>query len=68
MNMRSAAASSAGRTRGNVIRRNTLSGGAPELNAAASSVPSIEVNAATPIRKAIGTTWVDWTNTMPGNE
>ena len=44
----------AGRTSRSVTFRNTHHGDAPELSAASSSEASIEVNAATPMRNAIG--------------
>jgi hypothetical protein len=67
-NISKAADRIAGRTSRSVILRNTLRGGAPEPSAASSREASIDVNAATPMRNAIGVTWMDWTKTIPGNE
>ena len=51
-----------------MIVRNVRNGDDPEASAASSSDESIEVNAATPIRYATGTTCIDCTKIMPCSE
>jgi hypothetical protein len=68
MNMSRMAERIAGRTIRSVIDVNTFHFDAPLASAASSSAESIDENAATPMRNAIGMTWIDCTNTMPCSE